>query len=463
LGSQPSTPPVRAVSAKHGGGPIRRHPNQHTKNAGRGAPYDVDSLAGPNPKLRRFFFTWNNYTDEQYEWITKEFIVSDNIRYLCVAKETAPTTGTKHLQGCFSLRNRASSITALLKKHVMMKNIRLFKQLGTDEEVLEYCSKEDKHPFVYGLPAKETQGTRSDLSEAVALIQSGMSVRALARETNGLANTFVRYNLGLTKLSAAIRPLRPDTSAPLIFWLYGSSGVGKTTSALWFARTFFGEDRTQHYWVQSGDMRWFAAYESQPCVIFDEFRLENLAGLGAHGFSQLLTLLDTGLCYVQDKNLHIPWAPYVIIFTCPNSPDQEFWDVKHSESLRQFNRRIEQGGGRILKVRDDDLTREEEVFGGRVIPGLRPLPVRFLDGTTFQAEAWNYVEPMLEEDAKSIDLAAYSSDEELTEKGSFEVIELSSDDSEDLAPTLSMDEMCDEHDNYINDVYSNCHPFKNKK
>lgn len=88
---------------------------------------------GDRAQYRRWCFTLNNYTDDQCEAIQNW----DGVKYLLVGKETAPTTGTKHLQGyvSFLTPKRFSQITKLLPTaHWEVSK-------GSDSQNREYCSK----------------------------------------------------------------------------------------------------------------------------------------------------------------------------------------------------------------------------------------------------------------------------------------------------------------------------------
>ena len=52
-------------------------------------------------KFRGFIFVWNNYTDEDVE-----LFKNLDARFKCVGFETAPTTGTRHMQGYVYFKNQ---------------------------------------------------------------------------------------------------------------------------------------------------------------------------------------------------------------------------------------------------------------------------------------------------------------------------------------------------------------------
>lgn len=89
---------------------------------------------GNNPRSRAWIFTCNNYSDEDFE----RFAGYTKKRYLCVGKETAPSTGTRHLQGYVYFDNavrRATLLADLPQSHWEIAR-------GTPEQCIAYCSKD---------------------------------------------------------------------------------------------------------------------------------------------------------------------------------------------------------------------------------------------------------------------------------------------------------------------------------
>lgn len=52
-------------------------------------------------RLRRIVFTLNNWTQEEYDWLTTTLptLPQPKVTWMIVGKEVAPETGTPHLQG----------------------------------------------------------------------------------------------------------------------------------------------------------------------------------------------------------------------------------------------------------------------------------------------------------------------------------------------------------------------------
>lgn len=273
-------------------------------------------------RMRRICFTLNNWTQEEYDLITEI-----PCRWMIVAKETGEN-GTQHLQGAIILGTQMSF--SAIKMLPGLRRAHLEQMFGKPEDSDAYCRKQDLDPFVKGtLP---TPGKRTDIHEAVDAILEGSTLRDLAH-TNGVA--VVKFSKGLTILRSLTSRQRDGSTAPLVFWLWGETGVGKTRSSIEFAHSTKSD-----YWISSGGLRWFDGYDGQAIAIIDDFRAKHLSG--AQGFAWFLRLLDRYPMQVEFKGGYVNWAPDVIIITTTKSPRDTFATRAEfqPEDLRQLERRI---------------------------------------------------------------------------------------------------------------------------
>lgn len=273
-------------------------------------------------RVSRFVFTLNNYSDEEYA-----FFLDFPCQWLVVGKEIGES-GTPHLQGACILGSRWSF--SKLKTLIGFKRAHLEPMCGRPEDSLAYCTKEDSNAFVCGtLPS---QGKRNDVHAAVARIRGGESVRQLASDDAG-GVAVVKFHKGLTVLRSLLTPQR--TGAPAVFWLHGSTGVGKTRSAFELGRVLASGD--SDIWISSGGLRWFDGYDGQSVAIFDEFRSKHVTS-----FAFLLRLLDRYPFSVEFKGGFVTWIPKFIIITCSVDPDDCFAKRKEHvpEDIAQLHRRI---------------------------------------------------------------------------------------------------------------------------
>lgn len=273
-------------------------------------------------RYTRVCFTLNNWTQEELEHLQ-----SLEVKWMIIGKETCPTTGTPHLQGALIL-HKQMTFSAL--KTLLGSRVRFERMAGTPQDSVVYCSKEDGSPFVKGtLP---NPGKRNDLHTAVEKVKNGFSLVDLANDEDiSSAIAVVKFSKGLTVLRSALAPKR--SAPPKVFWLYGSTGTGKTRTAISVATSFVGE---RGIWISSGSLRWFDGYDAQPVAVFDDFRNKDV------NFNFFLRLLDRYPVSVEFKGGFANWNPTTIFVTTTKSPAATFAVRKehHPEDVRQLERRL---------------------------------------------------------------------------------------------------------------------------
>lgn len=306
---------------------IRNQVGSHTPNR-PGVGGGRRSQAGQ--RVSRFIFVVNNWTEEEYSKITEDFALQT--KWLIVAKEKGDKEGTPHLQGACVLGKQWT--WGNLKKVPGLERAHLEIMKGTPQDSLDYCSKDDPHPFVHGeLPSP---GKRNDLRLATDRILAGASVRELARDPEA-ATCVVKFHKGLTVLRSLNTPKR--TEKPIVVWMYGPTGTGKTRCALKSGRAVaraIGRGEGD-LWMSSGGLRWFDGYDGQTVAVLDDIR-SKLVG----SFAFFLRLLDRYPMDVEFKGGFVAWVPRVIFVTCPYSPDECFATrATHiPEDIAQLQRRI---------------------------------------------------------------------------------------------------------------------------
>lgn len=301
-------------------------------------------------RLSRIVFTLPNWTDKEFKYLTEEF--APTVKWMIVAKETCPTSGTPHLQGaCLFGRQIAFST---LKTYYGFRRAHVEKMNGKPEDSAVYCRKEDSHPFEFGSLPKP--GKRNDLVNIVDRVQQGESLRDLAKDDEG-GVAIVKFHKGLTVLRGLCRPQR--SKMPRIFWYWGSTGTGKTRLALKVARALLrnvdGADPND-IWISSGGLRWFDGYDGQLAVVLDDFRAKSLQGVTG-GFSFLLRLLDRYPMSVEFKGGFVSFTPHFIFITCPHPPEVCFQKrMEHvPEDIKQLTRRIDDSDGVICEFNEPEL------------------------------------------------------------------------------------------------------------
>jgi len=109
--------------------------NSSTTLEGEGVGGGV--ILTPPDKARRYCFTLNNYTDEEFLHITQNFEKRRSFEFL-IGREIGERCGTPHLQGFISAKNAVPFDS--LKK--LMPRAHIAKCKGSRQENIGYCSKD---------------------------------------------------------------------------------------------------------------------------------------------------------------------------------------------------------------------------------------------------------------------------------------------------------------------------------
>lgn len=260
-------------------------------------------------KTRGYAFTLNNYTEEEVQSLLQP---NEAVAYICFGKETAPDTGTPHLQGYIYLHNPRG-----LKgvKKIIGSRAHLEPAQGTPEQNVKYCSKGGDF---YSLGDIPKQGKRTDISHVRDMVlKEGVSMLEIAEQTSSYQ--CLRYAEGLQKYR---RP--PDQCVKDVRWYYGPTGTGKSKTAF--------EEAGNDYWVSNRDGKWYDGYWGQKVAIFDDLRGDFCP------LHTLLRLTDRYPYRVEIKGGSIWFNPKVIIITSTYYPQMCYAHVP--ESIDQLMRRI---------------------------------------------------------------------------------------------------------------------------
>jgi len=231
--------------------------------------------------LKRVCITYNNYTQEIFDKYAA--YAEKNCVFAVFGKETAPDTGTPHIQGFINLRTPRKFST--LQK--AFEGAHIEKARTPDQSNLAYCTKQDKTAFVYGEP--QSQGKRNDLdelAECLAAIRKGTAKFQLmdqfpttySKHQRFIENYIQEYaNNSLKKehidqfrpwQQSLINTLQQPADDRHIIWVYDpEGGIGKTRLSRWLV------DHMDAFYTNGGrsiDITY--SYNHQPIVIFDFVR-----------------------------------------------------------------------------------------------------------------------------------------------------------------------------------------------
>lgn len=271
---------------------------------------------------RNWVFTVNNWTADMLSYLstivtqdssTSRISTSGSITYVIYGKETAPTTGTPHLQGYVEVSAQLSMLQMKLL-FGPLQGIHLESRKGSQRQAIDYCKK-DNDWTEHG--TAKNQGARSDLcSTRLLALESGL--RGVSRSVKNyqairLAEVFLTYNE------------EPRDWKPIVHWLWGPTGTGKSHKA----RLLCSED----VYTKSDGNKWWPGYDRHEGVIIDDFR-DSWWSL-----TEMLRLLDRYECKVEFKGGYRQFVPITIVVTSCAHPKDCYPNT--GEAIAQLLRRID--------------------------------------------------------------------------------------------------------------------------
>lgn len=270
----------------------------------------------PQPQLSAWCFTLNNYNDDDEQKLKSFF--SQECKFGTYGRETAPTTGTRHLQGYFELKRslRLSKVRTLVQVACHLEGRR-----GTRDQAIVYCQKDGD--FVEVGSRESHQGNRTDLDSIRSLAADG-GMRAVSRvgthQEIKVAESYLLWN----------EPCRDWK--PQVLWYYGATGVGKSRKARWYAESI-GYCPSSVYTKCDG-AKWWPGYDRHEFVIIDDFRPSWWC------LTEMLSLLDRYEKKVEYKGGYRQFVPRTIVVTSA-LPPQNCYEAT-GEAINQLLRRIDE-------------------------------------------------------------------------------------------------------------------------
>lgn len=259
-------------------------------------------------RSRGWCFTINNYADE-----TIAALKGIECQYLVFGRETAPTTGTPHLQG-FVYFDTLKSFSVL--KKLLPEGTHIERAKGNCAQNREYCTKDGAFEEQGTLPI---QGKRTDIQTIKDMVREGNHICEIAE----VATSYQTLKFAQTLLS-----IKPNTELRLdlrVHWFYGATGTGKTRAAYAEATTI-GET-----WISSRNLKWWDGYTGQPCVIVDDMRGDFCT------FHEMLRILDIYPLRLEVKGGSVAAAYHHIWITSAFRPETLWASI---EDKGQLLRRI---------------------------------------------------------------------------------------------------------------------------
>lgn len=245
-------------------------------------------------QARNYCFTLNNYNEDEVEALK-----TIEHKYMVIGKEVGEQ-GTPHLQGYIEFY-KPKDMSALKKVN---ERIHWERRLGTAREAAAYCKKESNF-YEHGEISR--QGERTDLKRVATMVREKKTLKEIAEEC---PVEYIKYNRGICALIASAREPRSLDSPPVVLWLWGKTGVGKTRWAF--------DKHGNNVYIKDGT-QWWDGYTQQEAIIIDDFD-------GKWPVRDLLRLLDRYPYQGQTKGGYVQInSPY--IYVTSDSKPKTYWNT----------------------------------------------------------------------------------------------------------------------------------------
>jgi len=319
----------------------------------------------PNARVassHSWVFTTNNPLPE---WIHMLHQCVDTyggiVKYIIFQGETAPATGTPHLQG-FLQTHRKMSLKQV--KDALGDAVGHLIASVDVKAAIKYCQKDDSYnPLVCPRYERGTHhpfaGTRLGFELMVEMARTGHDINSIFLDPQ-TAGSAVRYPGGLKAMSFAYTSsLR--RRKPVQCWIfYGASGSGKSFAARLCLQAEVpprvdgggmeaGPRMGTSYWeapASGGSVCDMRGYNGQECVLFDDFEPKRLP------FDSFKCLTDED--YTGDVIVpygQVKWLARHIIFTTNVHPSNWYaQDTVHTRQsiFRRFTRIVHWEGDHLM-------------------------------------------------------------------------------------------------------------------
>lgn len=244
---------------------------------------------------RRWCWTLNNPTEEEEKNIQTLTTGVTTVSYLTYGKEKGES-GTPHFQGYLELSKKlrlggVKKLPGLVRAHWETA-------LGTQEQAIAYCNKEDGEKYVSGTPMKTVGVNLKTRDLMISDLMEGATPNEIALKYPSL---WLIYHRGLCDLFMRLQNVKPREEKTKCKVYIGRTGTGKSRRA---------HEHDKIAWTHGGD-RWFDGYSGQEFILFDDFD-----GIKSGiTYRKLLQLLDRYQLSVPIKGAFVNWKPSVVVIT----------------------------------------------------------------------------------------------------------------------------------------------------
>lgn len=260
--------------------------------------------------------------------------------------EKCPETGRLHVHLYFITKNPVRFSTV----RDWFIGAAVFQRKGTHQQCKAYCVKDLTRVLGPWTDGEEPagRGARTDLEACRLAVKEGKGARHCIEL--GVGYQAVKYTETILKYLEAPRDWLPE-----VYWFHGTTGDGKTYTALQEALAKVDGDRSK-VWMSGKTLKWWQGYDAHPVVIIDDFRKDFCT------FHELLRITDRYEYVIENKGGSRQMLARYIYITCPWHPSVLY--ENQSDSVKQLLRRLG-------CPRDSDVSPNIRLFGSVVsAPGV---------------------------------------------------------------------------------------------
>lgn len=266
---------------------------------------------------KKWCFTLNNYDAQDVETFKA---LEDQVSYGCCGYQTAPTTGTPHLQGYlhFKKRMRDTQVRAIFSR------ARWAVAVGDDQQNEEYCSgRKDGTPNEY-----DTIGEAGDQDPGPMERNRWKRSREAAVTGNLDAvddQIFICHYGNLQKIKASYMKHAEELGVLENYWLWGPPGCGKSMGARTWAKAHGGA------FYPKIVNKWWDGYQGEEIVIIDDFDPSHGESVGRY----LKIWVDHYPFIAETKGGSMSIRPKHFIVTSNYHPDDVQWDPQCNLAIKR--------------------------------------------------------------------------------------------------------------------------------
>lgn len=227
------------------------------------AKNEVNKVKPDNNKARRWAFTWNNYTEDNVNYLKS--LTDKQCDYIVFGFEKAPDTGTPHLQGYIEFSTPLTQLTTKGRLDPILKKkspVHIKSAYKVRQANFNYCTKSDTKDaeaiakyggeYIEVIHRQKEQGKRTDWHDMYDFLKDKPDFAEFAEV---YPETAIKYASGIDRVIAGIidkqskdevtaeyaeiklRPWQEKLKNELlgkadkrkIIWLYDSGNTGKST------------------------------------------------------------------------------------------------------------------------------------------------------------------------------------------------------------------------------------------